>query len=141
MADKRASQVIVGTVSSAGVPAKAAIGSGAFTSAVASIGEATNVALMVQTDAAVTFIIQASDDFKPGAGRNQLDSTNTIWYDYIRADAYESASGVEGNETKIVFAGAAQVAIDMSPFAPKYLRITTAAGGSANVFAAVVTSG
>lgn len=139
MSEKRASQPIVGSVTN-GVPALAAL-SNAFTSGVANIGEATNVALLVKVDGAVTLLIQASDDFQPGAGRNQLDATNTIWYDYMRAQSLEAASGVEGNEAKIVFGGAGVICVDLSPFAPKYIRVTSANGSGVNAFVAVVTSG
>ena len=136
MSSRRAAQPLIGD----NLGATAAITDAVdFFSAAANIGESTNVAIMVKTDGAVTFVIQAADDTLGGAGRNGL-SSGTSWFDYVRADSFETASGVEGNTAKIVFAGAGAVCIDLSPFAPKYLRLYSADGNARNVYAAVVTS-
>jgi len=112
----------------------------AAVSAAGYLGAFSNCALFCKADGAVTFTIQTAMESVPGAGVNLLDS-NDVWFDYVRADAYESASGVEGNTAKIVFGGAGAVCIDMSPFAPTYIRLSTADGLNRTVSAFIVVSG
>ncbi len=61
MSEKRVAQVLVG---SAVDGSSAAILDGAWTGPAANIGEATNVAIMVKADGAVTFTVQAADDLR-----------------------------------------------------------------------------
>lgn len=97
------------------------------------VGAASNVAILVKVNKNCTFKIQVASNRKPGAGNN-LD--NADWYDYHRgADA-------DGAET-IVATSATPIAVDLSPFAPQFVRLvaTAVATGPATVTALVTTSG
>src|SRR6476659_10040572 len=103
------------------------------TSAAAAIGAEPNVALFITANKVCTFKIQVATNLTPGAGNN-LDNAN--WYDWHRS---ADADGVE----TITTAATGGMAVDLSPFAPQFVRLvaTAVASGPATVSAYVTSSG
>lgn len=104
----------------------------------AAIGPGPWVAVYIGNTSAIalTFKVQVAGVANPMAGRNALDNTadgGLTWYDYIPAG--------ETAVLSIAVAGSADIAVDLSPFAPELMRLVrTDAGGSAASVTAFVTS-
>jgi hypothetical protein len=96
------------------------------TSPEAFVGTATNVVVMIKNTGAnaATFKIQVAAPAAVSAGRN-TDPVSTEWYDL-------------SGQTAIAVAVGAQVAVNLSPFAPPYLRLNrTDATGVTTISASV----
>lgn len=92
-------------------------------SGAAQIGPMDSVAVFAQVSGPCTLKIQASASIVLSSGRNAINDS-LPWYDYVRAQALEGDNGVNSGYATIVFAAAGTVAVDCSPFAPTYLRLT-----------------
>lgn len=111
---------------------------GGVSSDAANPGQATNVAVMLRNEGATnsaTVKIQCAGG-PPAAGRNNIPSDDADWYDYQKADG--------SGEISMVVAPQDSICIDLSPFAPAYIRLnakSTAAGNSTTVSANIVANG
>lgn len=96
------------------------------------IGANTAVAVLIKNSGAnaATFVVEVSGEVSPQAGRN---FSPTDWYQYIsRADATPES---------FVVASGSNVGIDLSPFAPSFLRLKcTANTGGTTVTALLVSN-
>ena len=101
------------------------------TSNPASVGSATSVCVFISNTggSSTTITVQASGGGTPSAGEN-ADLTGSTWFDYDRGEA--------GTNTLTVASGA-NIAFDLSPFAPPYIRLKSSAATTLTAF--VVANG
>ena len=114
-------------------------GSATAKSSLGLIGPGPYVAVYIENGSAIslTFKIQASAVVNPEAGRNGLDSTDADgglnWFDY-------TGPGGDGAETTLTVAAGASICVDLSPFAPPFIRLVrTDAGAATSGVTAFVT--
>jgi hypothetical protein len=96
--------------------ASAAVGAGDESPA-AYVGEASTVALLVSNEGGTptNITVQVAVPVSRSAGRNAApDGADANWFDY-------------GSFTAVAVAAGARVAIDLSPFAPPYVRLRSSA--------------
>lgn len=118
----------------------AATVTGTGTSGAVNIGPQTNVALFIKSSGAATFKLQCGASLLMTAGAN--DMANVSWYDYIRSSILEDNDGAAGTSPTIVLGAGDAVCIDLSPFAPTFLRLVrTDAGADSTVTAYSVAVG
>lgn len=89
----------------------------------AQIGPMNTVAVFITVSDACTFQLQASASEALSSGRNAV-SDDLPWFNYVRALALELDNDVADGFATVDFSAAGSAAIDVSPFAPTFLRLT-----------------
>ena len=112
------------------------VASGGGASAAAHVGSKPYVAVFIANVAsggALTFGIQVASIGRPSAGKNEAEDADLVWHSYY-------SWGDPSAPVVITVADNAEIAYDLSPFAPELIRLTSVEGFTVGEVVASVTA-